>query len=139
MLKRRSAVSRGGLLHHVGHQGSPHTGGGALDLLRRLQGIHKNHVGPGVPAGGGPLTGVVKACDGHGVGPGNQHGVRVPPGVDGGPDFRRHLIPGNQLPALHVAAALGPWSSSWMPAAPAASNSDTVRTTFRHSRCPRLR
>src|SRR5690606_36631079 len=73
----------------------------------RAHRLGEDRVGAGVDERLGAVDGGTEPLDGADVGPGHDEEVRVPAGVDGGPDTaqRRRLV--DQLLAVEVAAALG--------------------------------
>ena len=54
------------------------------------------------------MEGILKPIHRIGIGPCNNHEVGVLPGINGGAYFLDHLVKGNNLLALHMAAFLGP-------------------------------
>ena len=101
-VERRLAV-----FNHVGEQRSFYKCRCVFYLRLILQGLYENHIGAGFPVGNGPVNGVFIAVDGNGIGPGNDHGIGVLSGMDGGANFGDHFFFCDDLLAFHMAAAFG--------------------------------
>ena len=92
---------------HVHHLRPRHRPGEGLELLLGEERVRERHVRSRLPVAVGPLDRRIEPGRAAGVGARDDDEPVVPPRVRGGPELPFHLLAGDELLALDVAAPLG--------------------------------
>ena len=95
------------MLDHVCKQRRLHEICSFFHLLLILQSLDKYNIRTSFFVSDSPVDRILIAVDGNCVRAGNDHRIGILPGIDGGAYFCHHLLFGDDLLALHMAAALG--------------------------------